>query len=79
MVQVAGGAVLVVKGACAGTVGQGAEGPLVDRVVEAAVADVAGQYGAFLARRDGQWGGSGVVLARLGGGVAVGVAAAGWI
>jgi hypothetical protein len=54
VVQVAGGAVLVVEGAGAGAGGQGAEGPLVDGVVEAAVADVAGQYGAFLARCDGQ-------------------------
>ena len=55
VVQVAGGAVLVVEGAGAGAGLQGAEGPLVDGVVEAAVADVAGQHGAFLARRDGQW------------------------
>src|SRR5882757_3895455 len=69
--QVAGGTALVVERAGAGALLQGAEGPLVEGVVEAAVADVARQHGAFSARRDGQWGGSGVVLATLGGGVAV--------
>ena len=34
---------------------------------------MAGEYRAFLARRDRQRGGAGVVSARLGGGVAVGV------
>ena len=48
MVGVAGGAVLVVEGAGAGAGGQGAEGPVVDGVIQAAVADVAGQHGAFL-------------------------------
>jgi hypothetical protein len=55
VVGVAGGAVLVVEGACAGAAVEGTEGPLVDGVVEASVADVAGQHGAFLTRRDGQW------------------------
>ena len=50
MVQVAGGAVLVVEGACAWAVGERAQGPLVDGVIQTAVADVAGQNGAFLAR-----------------------------
>ena len=54
MMQIAGGAVVVVEGACSRTVRESAEGPLVDGVVESPVADVAGQYGAFLARRDGQ-------------------------
>ena len=54
VVGVVGGAVLVVERAGAGAGGQGAEGPLVDGVIEAAVADVAGQHGAFLAGRDGQ-------------------------
>ncbi len=44
---------------------------MVDRVVEPAVAHVAGQHGTFAARSDGQWGCSGVVLATLGGGVSV--------
>ena len=50
VVQVAGGAVVVVEGACSRTGGERAEGPVVEGVVEAPVADVAGQYGAFLAR-----------------------------
>ena len=54
VVKVAGGAALVVKSAGAGAGVQGAEGPLVDRVVEPAIADVASQHGAFLARRDRQ-------------------------
>ena len=48
MVGVAGGAVLVVVGAGSGAVQQCGEGPLVDGVVEAAVADVAGQDCFFL-------------------------------
>ena len=68
---VPGGAVGVVEGSSAGAVRDRAERPLVDRVVETAVAHVTGQHCPFLARRDGQWGGSGVVLARLSGGVAV--------
>jgi hypothetical protein len=54
VVQVPGSAALIVEGAGAGAGVQGAEGPLVDRVVEPAIADVAGQHGAFLARRDRQ-------------------------
>ena len=54
VVQVAGGAVVVVVGACAGAGGERAEGPLVEGVIEAAVTHVAGQYGAFLAGGDGQ-------------------------
>ena len=52
--SVTGGAVVVIERSGAGAEGDGAEGPLVDRVIEAAVAYVAGQHGAFLARRDGQ-------------------------
>lgn len=73
VVEVFGSAVLVVVGACAWAAGDRAERPLVDSVVEPAVADVAGQHGAFFARRDCQRGGSSVVFARLGGGVASGV------
>ena len=47
VVQVAGGAVLVVEGAGAGAGSQCAEGPLIDGVVEAAVAHVTGQHGVF--------------------------------
>jgi hypothetical protein len=54
VVHVAGGAVVVVVGACAGAAGERAEGSVVDGVVEAAVTHVAGQYGAFLAGGDGQ-------------------------
>jgi len=49
VVQVAGIATLVVKQACPGAGVQCAEGPLIDGVVEPAVADVAGQHGALLA------------------------------
>ena len=49
MVDVAVGAVLVVEGAGSGTSGQCAEGPLIERVVETFVADVAGQHGTFSA------------------------------
>src|SRR6476619_1029013 len=55
VVGVAGLAMLVVEGAGAEAGGEGAEGPLVDGVIQAAVADMAGQHGALLARRDGQW------------------------
>ena len=47
-------AVLVVERAGARTGGQRAQGPLVDGVIEATVAHVAGRHRAFLARRDGQ-------------------------
>jgi len=50
VVGVAGGAMLVVERSRAWAVVDRAEGPLVDGVIEAAVADVAGQHGAFLAR-----------------------------
>ena len=53
VVQVAGGAALVVVGPRAGAGLQCAEGPLVDGVIQAAVADVAGQHGAFLTGGDG--------------------------
>ena len=55
MVGITVGAVLVVEGASTGTSGQCAERPLIERVVETFVADVAGQHGTFSARRDGQW------------------------
>ena len=45
VVGVAGGAVLVIESPCAGACGDGAEGPLVDGVIEASVAHVAGQHG----------------------------------
>jgi hypothetical protein len=48
VVQVAGGAVLVIEGACSRTGGERAEGPSVEGVIEAPVTDVAGQYGADL-------------------------------
>jgi hypothetical protein len=54
MVEVSGGAVLVVERSRAWAVVDRAEGPLVDGVIEAAVAYVAGQHGAFLAGGDGQ-------------------------
>jgi hypothetical protein len=44
VVQVAGGAVVVVEVPGARTALQGAEGPMVKGVVEALVADVAGRY-----------------------------------
>src|ERR1700761_2506296 len=71
MVEVSGGAVLVVERSRACAVIDGPEGPLVDGGGEPSIADTAGQDGAFLTRGDGQWGGSGVVVARLGGGVSV--------
>ena len=55
VVEVAGGSSLVVEGPTAGACGDGAERPLVDGVVEAPVADVAGEHGLLLAGRDGQW------------------------
>ena len=53
MVGVAGGAVLVVEGAGAGTAFQGGEGPAVEGVVEPLVAYVSGHDGMFSARSDG--------------------------
>jgi hypothetical protein len=55
VVEVAGGAVLVVEGAASGAVGERAEGGEVESVVEASVADVAGEDGFLFAGRDGQW------------------------
>ena len=54
VVQVAGGAPLVVELAGTGTGLQCAERPLIDGVVETPVADVAGEHGTFLARGDRQ-------------------------
>lgn len=54
MVGVAGSAMFVVVGPCTGASGQRAERPLVECVVKAFVADVAGQHGTLSARRDGQ-------------------------
>ena len=48
VVEVAGGAALVVERCGSRGWSQGAEGPLVDGVVEAPVADVAGEHGSFL-------------------------------
>lgn len=53
VVEVAGGPALVVEVPAAGAGLEGAEGPLVDGVVEAPVADVAGQHGFLLAGCDG--------------------------
>ncbi len=49
MVEVSGGAVLVVERSGAWAVVDGAEGPLVDGVVEPSIPDVASQDGPFLA------------------------------
>jgi hypothetical protein len=49
MVQVAFVVAVVVETPCAGAVGERAEGPMVDGVVEPAVADMAGQDCTFLA------------------------------
>jgi hypothetical protein len=54
MMGVASGAVLVIERAGAGAGQQGSEGPLVDGVLEAAIAHVAGQHRAFLAGCHGQ-------------------------
>ena len=54
VMEVAGGTVLVIEGSAAGAVGECAECPLVDRVVEPPVADVAGEHRSFLAGRDGE-------------------------
>ena len=54
VMEVAGGAVLVIKRSGARAFCEGGEGPLVDGVIEAAVAYVASQHGAFLARCHGQ-------------------------
>ena len=54
VVPVSGGAVLVVEGSGAAAGGEGAESPLVDGVIEAAVAHVAGQHRALFARGHGQ-------------------------
>ena len=54
VVEVAGGSSLVVEGAAAGTCRQRAERPVIDRVVEAPVADVVGEHGSFLAGGDGE-------------------------
>lgn len=52
VVQIASGATFVVERAAAFAVSQGAERPLVDRVVEPFVANVTGEHGTLLARRD---------------------------
>jgi hypothetical protein len=54
VVEVSGGAVLVVERSCACAVVDGAEGPLVDGVVEPSIADTTSQDGAFLTGGDGQ-------------------------
>jgi hypothetical protein len=54
VVEVAGGSVLVGVGPTSGAVGDRAEGPLVDGVVEAPFTDVAGQDGPFLAGGHGE-------------------------
>ena len=54
VVGVVGGAVLVVEGSGPGADLEGAQSPLVDGVIQPAVAYVAGQHGAFFAGGDGQ-------------------------
>src|SRR5688572_13004842 len=61
----------VVVGAGAGGGSQSAEGLLVQGVEEPVVVDVAGQHGLLLAGLAGDRAGASVVLAVLGGGVAV--------
>jgi hypothetical protein len=55
VMEVALGSVLVVKRSASGALSERAERGLVERVVEAPVADVAGQHGLLLPGRDGQW------------------------
>ena len=55
VVQVAVGSVLVVERSASGALGERTERGLVQGVVEAPVADVAGQHSVFLAGRDRQW------------------------
>ena len=47
MVEISGSAVLVLERSCAWGVVDGAEGPLIDGVVEVAIADIASQDGPF--------------------------------
>jgi hypothetical protein len=75
VVGVAAGAVGVVVGAGAGWAGQRGEGLLIERVGEAPVAGVAGQHGPGLPGGAGDRGHAGVVLARSGVAVAVGIVA----
>jgi len=53
VVEISGVTVLVVEGTTTRTGAERTEGPLVDGVVEAPVAHVAGQDGPFLSRGDG--------------------------
>jgi hypothetical protein len=55
VVEVSSSAVLVVERAGTWAVVYGAEGPLVDGVVEPSIPDMASQDGAFLTGSDGQW------------------------
>src|SRR4051794_33515165 len=66
-----GSAALVVVGAGSRAACDRTERPGVDGVVEAAVADMAGQHGTVFARRGGQRGGSGGGFSGLGVGVSV--------
>ncbi len=54
VVEVAGGSSVVVEGSTSFAGGERAERPLVDGVVEAPIADVAGQHGSFASGCDGQ-------------------------
>ena len=54
MMEVAAGASVVLEGAAAGAGGDRTECPVIDRVVEAAVANVPCEHGTFLAGRDGE-------------------------
>ena len=55
MVGVTAGAVLIVNRHEHRDFGSVRRTPLIERVVETFVADVAGQHGTFAARGDGQW------------------------
>ena len=55
VVEIAGGAVLVVELSAAWALGEGAERGLVEGVVESPVPDVAGQNGFLLSGRDRAW------------------------
>jgi hypothetical protein len=75
VVAAAAGSLPVVVGACAGRVSEGAEGLGHEGVDEPVVVNESGQGDLLLARRAGDRGGAGVVLASLGIGVADGVVA----
>ena len=55
VMEIALGSVLVVVKAASGALAESAERGLVESVIEAPVADVAGENGVLLPGRDGQW------------------------